>query len=85
MDHETCHTLLASLSEFADGSLSDDLCAQIQRHLDDCQNCRIVVDSLRKTILLVQQTSAEEAACPEQVRERLYLRLELDDLLKPRS
>lgn len=81
MDHETCHTLLASLSEFADGSLGPDVCAEIQRHLDGCQNCRVVVDTLRRTILLVQETAAEDPECPQEVRRRLYMRLDMDDLL----
>jgi len=81
MEHLGCRNLLGSLSEFVDGTLEDELCAEIQRHMDGCDNCRIVVDSLRKTIYLYQVTK-ESAAVPEDVRERLYKRLDLDSFLE---
>ena len=84
MEHPSCRHLLASLSEFVDGTLEDELCAEIQRHMEGCDNCRIVVDSLRKTIYLYQVTK-EPAAVPEDVRERLDRRLDLDSFLENRE
>ena len=81
MEHPGCRNLLGSLSEFVDGTLEDELCAEIQRHMDGCDNCRIVVDSLRKTIYLYHVVK-EPAAVPEDVRERLYKRLDLDSFLE---
>lgn len=80
MEHSNCRYLLDSLSEYVDGTLGDELCAEIQRHMEACENCRIVVDSLRKTIYLYQVTK-EPAILPADVRERLYKRLDLDCLL----
>jgi len=84
MEHPGCRNLLGSLSEFVDGTLEDELCAEIQRHMDGCDNCRVVVDSLRKTIYLYQVTK-EPAAVPEDVRERLYKRLDLDSFLETKE
>ncbi len=78
---EQCRRLLGSLSEYIDGELQAELCAQIEEHLQGCENCRIVVDTLRKTVDLYEQ-AAPPAKLPEGVRERLFLRLELDDYLK---
>lgn len=83
MDHENCHHLLGSLSEFIDGTLEEQLCNEIERHLTDCENCRVVIDSLRKTIYLYHVTS-EPPIMPDEVRQRLYLRLELDEFLDQR-
>jgi hypothetical protein len=47
----------------------------------DCENCRIVVDTLRKTVLLYQQNS-QPASVPAEVRERLYRKLDLADYLE---
>jgi len=47
MDHESCRHLLAR-SRYVDGDLGEELCAEIDRHLQDCNNCRVVIDSLRK-------------------------------------
>lgn len=80
--HEDCHYLLESLSDFVDGELRQDLCNEIERHLKDCENCRIVVDTLRKTVSLYRETSAELTPVPTDVRERLYKRLQLEEFIK---
>jgi predicted anti-sigma-YlaC factor YlaD len=76
-----CKQLLASLSAYIDGELQAELCAVIEEHIKDCENCRIVVDTLRKTVELYEQM-AEPVGLPDAVRERLFLRLELKDFLK---
>ena len=56
-DHEQCLKLLSSLSDYVDGSLEAMICAQIEEHMAECENCRIVVDTLRKTVSLYQMTN----------------------------
>lgn len=80
MHTHDCRHLLGSLSEYVDGVLEEALCAEIDRHLHECSNCRIVVDSLRKTVELYQ-TIAEPAAVPDDVRLRLFRRLNLEEFL----
>lgn len=80
MDHENCRYLLGSLSDYIDGDLSAELCAEIDRHLQDCENCRIVIDTLRKTVYLYRQTS-HDSEMPSDVRSRLFSRLDLSDYL----
>ena len=75
-----CSDLLNQLSEFVDGTLDGALCSEIEEHLKDCHNCSIVVDSLRKTIHLYQETAKAEHV-PERIRERLYKRLDLEEYL----
>jgi anti-sigma factor RsiW len=79
-EHGDCRHLLESLSDYVDGLLGDTLCAELDRHLAECENCRIVVDTLRKTVYLYHATSAPDPV-PDEVKERLYKRLSLDDLL----
>jgi anti-sigma factor (TIGR02949 family) len=78
--HEDCRQLLNSLSDYVDGDLPQELCDEIELHMNDCDNCRIVVDTLSKTISLYQ-TSSEPAVVPEDVRQRLFHRLDLDEFL----
>ncbi|HEY9087983.1 MAG TPA: zf-HC2 domain-containing protein [Anaerolineaceae bacterium] len=75
-----CKVLLGSLSDYIDGDLQAELCAQIEEHIKNCENCRIVVNTLRKTVEIYAQT-AGEPDMPEDVRERLYAKLKIDDLL----
>ena len=81
MNSKECRHLLGSLSDYVDGELATELCEEIERHMQDCEDCRIVVDSLRKTIYLYQ-ISADPPAVPQDVRARLFERLDLDDLLE---
>lgn len=78
--HEECRQLLNSLSDYVDKDLQQELCDEIELHMEDCDNCRIVVDTLSKTISLYQ-TSSDPAVVPEEIRQRLYHRLDLDEFL----
>ena len=84
MEHNNCRYLKDSLSDYIDVELSEDLCTEIDRHMQECENCRIVVDSLRKTVYLYH-ASAETQVLPEEVRERLFARLDLDEFLDHRT
>jgi anti-sigma factor (TIGR02949 family) len=77
-----CHGLLDSLSAYVDGELDSSLCTELEQHLAGCQNCRIVIDTLRQTIYLVQAAD-DAAAAPADVRDRLFRRLNLADYLHP--
>ena len=76
-----CQQLLGSLSEYIDGELQAELCAVLEAHLQDCENCRIVVNTLRKTIELYKETSTPDEL-PGAVRERLFMKLQLEDYVK---
>jgi predicted anti-sigma-YlaC factor YlaD len=84
MDHNNCKHLLGSLSGYIDGELSSALCSEIEHHLQECENCRIVVDSLRKTVYLYKVT-AKSPGMPTDVRERLFKRLDLNEFLEKDS
>jgi anti-sigma factor (TIGR02949 family) len=79
MPETTCHHLLDSLSDYLDGAASGELRAEIERHLAGCENCRIVVDTLRKTVTLYHRLP--QPLMPAQARERLLKRLDLTDYL----
>ena len=81
--HQNCQALLGSLSEYIDGELPPELCKEIEKHLEGCDNCRIVLNPTRRTIDLVQIPVEENV--PDDVRERLFKRLNLDDYLKQQS
>lgn len=82
--HKNCQALLGSLSEYIDGELPADLCREIEKHLEGCDNCRVVLNTTKRTIDLVQ-VPADEETVPDDVRERLFLRLHLDDFLHPQK
>ncbi|HZW04208.1 MAG TPA: zf-HC2 domain-containing protein [Anaerolineaceae bacterium] len=81
MDHNHCKDLLSTLSDYMDGELSAELCTELEMHLRSCENCRIVVNTLHKTIELYQATAGDESL-PTPVRERLFRNLHLEDYLE---
>jgi len=80
--HKNCKALLGSLSDYIDGELPAELCAEIEKHLAGCENCRVVLNTTKRTIDLVQLPVEETV--PSEVRERLFKRLNLDDYLLPK-
>ena len=79
-NHKDCSYLLGSLSEYVDGNLGEELCDEIERHVSDCEDCRIVIDTLKKTIYLYHET-ADPPDMPAEVRSRLFKRLNLEDFI----
>ncbi|MGC8856012.1 MAG: anti-sigma factor family protein [Anaerolineae bacterium] len=74
-----CRDLLSSLSDYVDGTLQEELCRQLERHLAECEDCRIVVDTYKKTISLYHTTA--ETDLPNDVRQRLFKRLDLEQFI----
>ena len=82
--HTNCEKLLGSLSEYIDGELGAELCQEIEKHLASCDNCRVVLNTTKRTIDLVH-TPIEKPDLPDDVRERLFKRLNLDHYLNPKD
>jgi anti-sigma factor (TIGR02949 family) len=80
-EHENCRQLLGSLSEYMDGELDEELCGVLEEHLEGCEDCRIVVDTLRKTVYLCHE-SAQEEDIPSDIRQRLYKSLNIEEYLE---
>jgi len=83
-NNQHCGDLLQTLSDYIDGEISPLLCAELEKHLSTCENCRIVVNTLRKTIELYQ-AEPEITGLPGEVRSRLFARLELVDFSHPEN
>jgi len=65
-----CQGLIAELTEYLDGELEVSVREDLELHLMKCQNCRVVVNTTRKTIEIF--CNAEPAPLPEDVRSRLH-------------
>ena len=77
--HHDCRHLLGALSDYVDGEASPALCAEIETHMAGCDDCRVVVDTLHKTIDLYRTLPQPEL--PTGLRERLYASLDLQAYL----
>ena len=65
-----CKRILEELNLYIDGELDAELCKQLEAHLKDCERCRIVLDTTKKTIRFYRDETPMEL--PAGVRERLH-------------
>jgi anti-sigma factor RsiW len=80
VNHTRCKDMLESLSIYVEGEATPALCSKIERHLAGCADCRIVVDTLRKTMDIYRRLP--RPGMPEAARERLYKSLDLSEFLQ---
>jgi anti-sigma factor RsiW len=79
MGDGNCRHLLGDLSDYLDGEASTEICAEIERHMADCEDCQVVVDTLKKTVHLVKEIPPPQMSAA--ARERLFKSLKLEDFL----
>ncbi|MGQ9589431.1 MAG: anti-sigma factor family protein [Planctomycetota bacterium] len=65
-----CEDLLKMLNDYVDGDIDPSICDEFQRHLEGCDPCKVVVDTVRKTITLYRD--AEVYEIPLDFRNRLH-------------
>jgi len=80
--NDLCAQLQAQLPDYLDGEARAEICRAIEAHLADCDDCRIVVDTLKKTITLYR--AAPRDAVPREVHARLVRVLNLDKFTSSR-
>ena len=65
-----CKEVIRELSDYLDNAVDSKLLAEVEHHLEHCEDCRLVVDTTRKTIQLY--CDSEPAPLEPQVHERLH-------------
>jgi predicted anti-sigma-YlaC factor YlaD len=76
-DEARCRELLGQLNDYVDGELAAELCHDLEQHMADCPDCRVVFDTLTKTIALYHTLDDTTAELPPDVEARLLRRLNL--------
>jgi hypothetical protein len=70
----TCKQFLGELNDYLDESVSEEMKAHWQRHVNECPNCFVIVDTTRKTLQVFRGTEVKEI--PPDVEARLMKALE---------
>jgi anti-sigma factor RsiW len=65
-----CQAVIRELSNFIDGDLDGAMMLELERHLNDCADCRLVIDQTKKTINIF--CDCEPIELPSEVRNRLH-------------
>jgi anti-sigma factor RsiW len=77
----TCRELFERLSEYVDGELSQEICAEIRKHMDGCDPCVNFARTLKKTADLCRRLPSRPI--PPEVAADLHAVL-TDHLSRPR-
>jgi anti-sigma factor (TIGR02949 family) len=70
----TCKDFLKELNEFLDDSAGPESRSELERHVNECPNCWVIVDTTKKTLQIYRGMDAQEI--PEPVHNRLVAALE---------
>ncbi len=68
-----CKKVILELTSYLDGVLDSSMRIDLEEHLAGCTDCRIVVDTTRKTIQIF--CNSEAVPLPDDVRNRLHTAL----------
>jgi predicted anti-sigma-YlaC factor YlaD len=64
-----CSEVLEQLADYLDEDARQEMCRAIESHLVKCKDCRLQVDTVRKTIVLYQNGTPVEM--PARLNEKL--------------
>jgi predicted anti-sigma-YlaC factor YlaD len=78
-EHGHCDEMLLHFSDYIDEELGPELCKVLESHLQECKNCTVVFNTMKRTIELYKPLENELS---NDVRQRLYKKLDLADFYK---
>ena len=70
----TCKEFLEGLNDYLEQTLDSEERQHLQKHVDECPNCWVVVDTTRKTLQVYKGMEPQEI--PPEVHERLMTAVE---------
>ena len=68
-----CKGVIRELSNYIDGDLDPGLKTELERHLEHCEDCTMIVDQTKKSIEILCDSKPVEL--PSDVRSRLHATL----------
>lgn len=72
---ERCRDLATQLNDYLDGELPADLCSELEGHFSDCPDCRVVLDTLGRTVQILRDLDVAPPPLPADLEARLLERL----------
>ena len=67
---------MQGLNDYLDGEMAPELCEEIEKHIGECNNCKLMIDSMKMTVKLCREGKPEDL--PPALQDKL------DSLLKER-
>ena len=70
----TCKEFLQELTDYLDSTIDAELRDKLERHINECPNCFVILDTTQKTIRVYKGMQPQEI--PEEVQIRLMKAVE---------
>jgi hypothetical protein len=70
----TCKQFLQELNDYLDPSTDPAMKCHLEKHVNECPNCFVIVDTTKKTMQIYKGVEAQNI--PEGVKARLWKALE---------
>lgn len=74
---ECCEKVLQQLCDDLAEDINSELCAQLKQHLQDCEDCRMQLQSMRSVVKLFQ--CLKEKDVPPDIHQRLVKLLNVEE------
>lgn len=79
----TCKDFLNELSEFLDESLDPNVRAELHKHVEECPNCWVILDTTQRTIKVYK--GLEPQTIPPDIHSRLMNALQKKMAASPKT
>ena len=76
-----CKGVIGELSNYIDGDLDPVVKQELERHLEHCEDCTMIVDQTKKTIEIL--CGSQPVSLSTDVRSRLHAALRQKTVKKP--
>lgn len=76
MKSPTHQEVYKKICDFMGEDLNAPACKEVADHLDSCPNCKVYLDTVKKTVTICQEIEKEEEM-PQEVKNRLFKVLNL--------
>ena len=70
----TCKQFLQELNDYLDPSIDTETKMHLERHVSECPNCFVIVDTTLKTLRVYKGVDPQQV--PEDLQKRLWAALE---------
>lgn len=77
MEKHHCKHFLCKICEFLDGEAEQTCCVEVEQHMEECEECRIVVSTMRTTIRVCKELNCEEIPDTTRIRFRQEMKRRL--------
>jgi anti-sigma factor (TIGR02949 family) len=68
-----CDQYIQNINDYLDGEADESFCQELEQHLKGCKNCRIMVDTLKQTVVLCRDGKKEKL--PDEITSKLTAKL----------